>query len=79
MATDWQALRRRLLPVRAQAEGTSYRELAQAAHQELEAAYAQFMEVSDPDLVDHAIYRLHAAERHYIFLLRQVRQQQTSA
>ncbi|MDA8346605.1 MAG: DUF2508 family protein [Thermaerobacter sp.] len=79
MATDWQGLRQRLLPAREQAADTTYFELAQAAHRELEAAYSQFREVKDPDLVDHAIYRVHAAERHYIFLLRQVRETQDAS
>lgn len=80
MIADWQVLRQRLRPVRpAEDEGPSYFELAQAAHRELEAAEAQFREVRDPDLVDHAIFRLRAAERHYIFLLRQVREQNASS
>lgn len=48
-------------------------ELAQAARREMQAARAQFEEVHDPDLVDHAIFRLQAAERHYVFLLREAR------
>lgn len=48
-------------------------DLAEAARREMEAARAQFEEVHDPDLVDHAIYRMHAAERHYMFLLREAR------
>jgi len=48
-------------------------EIAQAARREIEAARAQFEEVHDPDLVDHAIYRLQAAERHYVYLLREAR------
>ncbi len=48
-------------------------ELAQAARREMEAARAQFEEVHDPDLVDHAIFRLQAAERHYVYLLREAR------
>jgi hypothetical protein len=48
-------------------------ELAQAARREIEAARAQFEEVHDPDLVDHAIYRLQAAERHYVYLMRAAR------
>ena len=81
MAMDWQALLQRLVPVPmpAESEQVSYVHLAQAAHREMEAAYSQFMEVRDPDLVDHAIYRLRAAERHYIFLLRQVRDAQSAS
>ena len=46
-------------------------DLARAAKRELEAARAQFEEVYDPDLVDHAIFRMQAAERHYVYLLRE--------
>lgn len=45
-------------------------DLVEAAHKEWEAAQVQFNEVRDNDLVDHAIYRLQAAERHYVYLLR---------
>lgn len=45
-------------------------DLVEAARSEWEAAQVQFNEVRDDDLVDHAIYRLQAAERHYVYLLR---------
>ncbi len=56
-----------------QAETEGILDLAQAARREIEAARRQFEEVHDPDLVDHAIFRLQAAERHYVFLLREAR------
>jgi len=43
------------------------------AHQEWQAAQNYFENVSDPELVDHAIYLLEAAEKKYTYLLRQVR------
>jgi len=37
------------------------------------AAQTYFQSVSDPELVDHAIHLVEAAERKYIYLLRQAR------
>lgn len=34
------------------------------------AAQNEFNSVTEPDLVDHAIYAMHAAERRYVYLLR---------
>ena len=50
-------------------------ELALQARHEIEAAHRQFGEVQDEELVDHAIFRLRAAERHYVYLLRLAREQ----
>lgn len=36
---------------------------------------AYFDSVTDPDLIDHAIYAMTAAERRYVYLLRAARQQ----
>lgn len=52
-------------------------EEANAALREWQTAQAQFQVVDgvrDPDLVDHAIYHLEAAERRYVYLLRQLQQ-----
>jgi hypothetical protein len=35
---------------------------------------AYFETVSDPDLVDHAIYLMEAAERRYVYLLKKARE-----
>ncbi|MGE5560550.1 MAG: YaaL family protein [Chloroflexota bacterium] len=40
-------------------------------------AQAFFESVSDPDLVDQAIYMIEAAERKYMYLLRKARQERT--
>ncbi len=40
------------------------------AHREWEQAKAFFNEADDPDLIDHAIYAIEAAERKYIYLLK---------
>ncbi|HHU79473.1 MAG TPA: YaaL family protein [Clostridiales bacterium] len=41
-----------------------------AARQEWHAALSYFENVSDPDLVDYAIYRVEAAKRKYMYLLK---------
>jgi len=51
-------------------------EIAEAireAKNEWIAAQRFFAEVTDPDLVDQAIYRLEAAERKYMYLWKEVR------
>lgn len=40
------------------------------AHEEWKSAEQFFHTVSDPDLIDHAIYRLEAAKSHYMYLLK---------
>lgn len=43
------------------------------------AAQSEFNTVTDPELVDHAIYSIQAAERRYVYLLRlaaQMRQEE---
>jgi len=47
--------------------------LAEKARQELQAAQSLFNHVVEKDLVDHAIFKLNAAERRYIFLLSETR------
>ena len=41
-----------------------------AAHSDWQRAEAMFHEVTDPDLVDHAIYDVMAAKMKYIYLLK---------
>ncbi|MCG0275960.1 MAG: YaaL family protein [Thermosediminibacteraceae bacterium] len=45
------------------------------AHMELVSAEKYFQSVTDPDLVDHAIYTMEAARRKYIYLLKKAREQ----
>lgn len=45
------------------------------AHREWEAAKSFFETVTDPDLIDYAIYRIAAAQRRYAYLLRQAKQE----
>ncbi len=49
--------------------------LAREACEELEHCRRYFESVSDPDLVEQAIFLLNAAERRYVFLLKQARRQ----
>lgn len=45
------------------------------AHREWVAAKTFFNSVTDPDLVDYAIYRIEAAQKRYVYLLRQAKQE----
>ncbi|MDA8064731.1 MAG: DUF2508 family protein [Thermaerobacter sp.] len=47
--------------------------LAREACEELENCRRYFESVSDPDLVEQAIFLLNAAERRYVYLLKQAR------
>jgi len=49
-------------------------DLVEVARQEWLAAQLFFNSVADPDLVDHAIYRIDAAEKKYLYLLRKARE-----
>jgi len=47
------------------------------AHREWQAAQQYFQVVSDPELVDHAIFNLEAAQRKYMYLFRRMRDGRT--
>lgn len=47
----------------------------ECARKEWEEAKNIFENVSEPDLVDYAIYNVEAAERKYVYLLRQIKNQ----
>jgi len=51
----------------------SFLELVEQARQDWLAAKSYFESVSEPDLVDHAIYLVEAAETKYMYLLRKAR------
>lgn len=40
---------------------------------ELEAAYSQFENVIDPDLINYCIYHINAIQERYTFLLKQMK------
>lgn len=69
---DWfQAIRARLLGLEKPAEdGVSLESAVEFARNEWLSARRYFECVSDPDLVDQAIYSMEAAERRYMYLLR---------
>ncbi|MGE5589638.1 MAG: YaaL family protein [Bacillota bacterium] len=56
----------------------SFLELVEQARQDWLAAKSYFESVSDPDLVDHAIYLVEAAETKYMYLIRKARADATS-
>jgi hypothetical protein len=45
-------------------------ELIEKAKEEWQDAKKLFDEVTDPDLIDHAIYRIESAEKKYMYLLK---------
>lgn len=49
--------------------------LVEKAHREWQQAKSLFEEVGDPDLVDHAIFAMEAAEKKYIYLLKQAKKE----
>lgn len=49
-------------------------ESLEQAREEWLSSRAYFETVSDPDLVDHAIYMMEAAEKRYIYLLKRARE-----
>lgn len=49
--------------------------LVEEARKEWVAAKNYFDNVSDPDLIDHAVYVSQAAEKRYMYLLKQARSQ----
>lgn len=44
----------------------------------LEAAYSNFQNVVDPDLIDSCIYELNAVQNRYKFLLKQAKETDTT-
>lgn len=50
-------------------------ELIELARQDWEHARKVFEEVQDPDMVDHAIFAMEAAERKYMYLLKKAREE----
>ncbi len=56
----------------------SITELVEEARQEWQAARAYFETVSEPELVDHAIYLVEAAEKKYMYLLKKAREEMQS-
>ena len=49
--------------------------VVEQARQEWLGAQSYYNSVSDKDLIDHAVYMMQAAEKKYMYLLKQARQQ----
>lgn len=58
---------------RLQAEERTLRQEMDAARREMEAAENYFQTVTDPELIDHAIFAMEAAKRKYLYLYRRLR------
>lgn len=73
----WRKLTERSRKNRAeQANSLSIRpDMVEQARQEWLNAQNYYNNVCDRDLVDHAVYLTHAAERKYIYLLKKARQE----
>jgi len=50
-------------------------ELVDLARRDWDHAKALFEEVNEPDMVDHAIYSIEAAERKYMYLLKRAKEE----
>ncbi|HHT04952.1 MAG TPA: YaaL family protein [Hydrogenispora sp.] len=52
-----------------------YWRLVEDAKKDWQEARAYFNTVTDPELIDHAIYALGAAEKRYVYLLKKAREE----
>ena len=52
-----------------------YWRLVEEAKRDWQEARVYFNTVTDPELVDHAIYTLNAAEKRYVYLLKKAREE----
>ena len=55
---------------------SEYYELIEQARHEWQSARQRFEEISDPDLIDSAIYAIKSAERRYVYLLKKAREEE---
>lgn len=79
---EWKGLLNRTLPrdrgaseMSSDPTGDSIHEAVRKAHREWIAARQYFESVSDPDLVEYAAYRVTAAEKIYVHLLKRCQDQ----
>ena len=56
-------------------DGVDLIDEVEQAHEEWLGACSYFENVTDPDLIDHAIYSMEAAERKYMYILKKARVQ----
>lgn len=50
-------------------------EIIEQARREWQDAQAYYNTVTDTDLIDHAVYRIQAAEKRYVYLMKKARQE----
>lgn len=82
MSDAIKAMRARLHLLEKSAEGQSNKDLLlliDEARREWLIAKEYFDSVSDPNLIEHAVYVYHAAEKRYMYLLNQARSQGLSS
>jgi len=56
--------------IREQDENQEFINMVSRARQEMHDAERYFDNVTEPELVDHAIYKMEAAKSHYVYLLK---------
>ncbi|MGE5631794.1 MAG: YaaL family protein [Caulobacteraceae bacterium] len=61
------------LPINELSGEEEFCQIVLKAKQEMNDAQNYFDNVTEPELIDHAIYRLEAAKSHYTYLLRQAK------
>ncbi|NLZ33220.1 MAG: DUF2508 family protein [Firmicutes bacterium] len=78
LAGFWGKVRAYLFPSEEKAspqQQEDYFSLVEQARLEWHKAKDAFDQVSDPELIDHAVYNLEAAERRYIYLLKKAKEE----
>ena len=56
-------------------ENQNFINIINKAHEEWRNAEQLFQNVSDPDLIDHAIYKVEAARSRYVYLLKKAKEE----
>ncbi|SCY62218.1 YaaL family protein [Alkaliphilus peptidifermentans] len=56
-------------------EDEDFIQIIYKAHEEWKSAEAFFDNVSDPDLIDHAIYKVEAAKSRYTYLIKKAKEE----
>ncbi|MGI6036568.1 MAG: DUF2508 family protein [Limnochordia bacterium] len=69
----WDVVNRQIRLFEEEADDLDDLTVVQEAHQEWVGACNYFENVTDPALVDYAIYAMQAAEKRYMYLLKRVR------
>lgn len=57
----------------------SLKQLAREAGEELKQAYELLERMTEPDMVDYAVYRLKAAEKRYDYMIKKMREHERTA